>query len=332
MPGEVAVVVPCHNAAATVADTLASAIGQPGVAEIVAVDDGSTDDTLAILQRHEPEIRVATGPNAGVSAARNRGIALTSAPWLIFLDADDLLLPGTVAERLAAAEDRERDVVICQWRELVDPGDGAAREADRREVDWALIGRDAEVAFATSVWAPPAALLYPRALLERIGGFHADLPIVQDARLLFDAAAHGGRFRRLDSPDATYRVHPASLSRGDPARFWLDVLRNGEQIEALWEKAGSLSAERHAALGEIFDGAAGGLVRLGHPAARAALARRRRYLPDEPWKLTAGAAALELLGGAAVRALFGAGGAVNRVVRRLGESVRPKVPERIVAH
>lgn len=315
VPGEVAVVIPCYNAAATIAETLASAIGQPGVAEIVAVDDGSTDDTLEILHRHEPDIRVEAGPNAGVSAARNRGIALTSAPWLVFLDADDLLLPGTIAERLAVASDPERDVVICRWRELVDEGDGPAREADRREVDWEMIGRDAEIAFATSAWATTAAILYPRSLIDRIGGFRTDLPVIQDARFLFDAAVHGARFRRLDAVGALYRIHGGTLSRRDPAGFWLDVLSNGAQIEAVWQQAGRLSPERRAALGEIFDGAASALIRLGHPAAREARAHRRRYLPDEPWKLRAGMAALDILGGSGARALFRAGLAFNRAVR-----------------
>jgi glycosyltransferase involved in cell wall biosynthesis len=322
VPGEVAVVIPCYNGAATVAETLASVIGEPGVREIVAVDDGSTDETLAVLRRHEPAIRVISGPNAGVSAARNRGIALTSAPWLIFLDSDDLLLAGTVAERLAAVSEPERDVVICRWRELIDSGSGEAREADLREVDWALLAQDAELACATRVWATTAAILYPRRLVERVGGFRGDLPVIQDARLLFDAAAKGGRFRRLDATGALYRVHPASLSRRDPARFWLDVLRNGRQIEAHWREGGRLSPQRRAALGDIFDGAANALVRLGHPAAREARAARRRYLPGEPWKLRAGMAALNVLGGRAARTLFEAGGAVNRVVRQRGGAPR----------
>jgi glycosyltransferase involved in cell wall biosynthesis len=303
----VAVIIPCYNAAPTVAEPLASVIGQAGVAEIVAVDDGSRDETLAILRRHEPAVRVATGQNAGVSAARNKGISLSSAPWLLFLDSDDLLIPGTVAERLAVAADPERDVVICRWRELVDSGDGTLSQSEPGEVDWSDIAEDAEAAFAARVWAMNSAVLYPRPLVEQIGGFRTDLQVVEDTRFLFEAAAHGGRFRRLDSVGALYRFRPDSLSRSDAGRFWRNALRNGQQIEESWRSRAALSAPRANALGEIFDGAANALLRLGDPAAWQARADRRRYITGEPVKMRAGFALMRLAGGGAVRAAFGLG-------------------------
>jgi len=315
---QVDVIVPCFNAEQTVAAALASVIGQPGVAEIVAVDDGSTDGTLAVLREYEPAIRVLTGPNAGVSAARNRGIAQSKAPWLLFLDADDLLVPGTVVRRLALIADSQRDVVLSQWREFLDADSAMPDDGVLCEVDWAMLARDAEIACATRVWATPAAILYPRALVERIGGFRTDLPVVEDARLLFDAAAHGAVFKRLDEVGALYRVRPGSLSRGDPVRFWLAALHNGKQIEAFWQQAGTLTPARRAALGEIFNGAANSLMRLGHPAAREARSARERYMPHEPWKLRLGMAAMTILGGASARALFATGGAINRLYRARG--------------
>lgn len=314
-PAGVAVVIPSYNAAHTLAATLASVIDQPGVAEIVAIDDGSSDDTLAILRRHEPAIRVETGPNAGVSAARNRGIAATTAPWLLFLDADDLLLPGTVAARLALAEDDERDVIVCPWREMVDGHPPGASDAALRQVDWALLAEDAELACATRVWATTAAILYPRRLIDRIGGFRTDLPVIQDARLLFDAAVHGARFRRLDAVGAVYRVVPGSLSRRDPVPFWLDVLRNGEQIEQIWRGRGGLTQSQCAALAEIFDGATNALLRLGHSAAKQARAARSRYCANEPVKLRAGFTLLALCGAGAVRAVFRSGLRFNQMRR-----------------
>ena len=100
LPG-VAVVIPCYNAGLTLAQTLESAIGQPGLAELVVIDDGSTDGSAEIARRYLPADRVIEGPNRGVSAARNRGITETRSEWLLFLDADDLLTPGTIERRLA---------------------------------------------------------------------------------------------------------------------------------------------------------------------------------------------------------------------------------------
>ena len=106
-----------------------------------------------------------------------------------------------------------------------------------RSVDVEALAADPEVACATRFWAPPAALMYRRSLVDKIGGFRPDLPVIQDARFLFDAASHGAGFARSPHVGAFYRVRPQSLSRRDPARFWRDVLLNGTQIEALWRRA-----------------------------------------------------------------------------------------------
>lgn len=271
----VAIVIPAYNAGRTLAETIRSALDQPGVAEIVVIDDGSTDDTLAVARSFSPSVRVLTGPNRGASAARNRGIAETRSEWLLFLDADDLLTPGTIAARLDIAQSTGADVAICDWETMIDDGSGRIRPGVRRGVDWAALGRDAERATATDVWATTAAILYRRDLVERIGGFRTDLPVIQDARFLFDAAYHGARFAHAPHVGALYREIPGSLSRRDPARFWRDVLINGRQIETLWRGRAPLSEERRAALHGIYNHAARGLFAAAHPDYFAAVAAQR---------------------------------------------------------
>ncbi len=238
----VSVVIPCFNAAATLGETIASALAQGGCgSEILVVDDGSTDASLAIARGFGPGVRVVTGPNRGVSAARNRAIAETGGEWIVFLDADDLLLPETLSRRLATAQARDADVVVCDWRDLVEDGPDPM-EGPVRSVDLEALAADPEVACAAEVWAPPAALMYRRGLVDRIGGFRLDLPVIQDARFLFDAARHGAHFARSPHVGALYRVRADSVSHRDPARFWRCVLLNGTQIEALWRARGCLGA------------------------------------------------------------------------------------------
>jgi len=93
----------------------------------------------------------------------------------------------------------------------------------------------------------------------RIGGFRADLPVIQDARFFFDAAYHGARFARSEHLGAKYRVLPQSLSRRNPGRFWEDVLKNGIQIEALWRARGELSSQQISGLLAIYNNSARGL-------------------------------------------------------------------------
>ena len=259
----VAIIVPCFNASATLGATLASIVDQGAAADAIVVDDGSTDASAEVARRFAPNVRLVQGSNFGVSAARNRGIAETTAEWLLFLDADDTLAPGTIEKRLETANRTQADVVICDWRETRDDGRGNLTPGPLRQLDWPALGADAERAIASHVWATTAAILYRRAIVEKIGGFRNDLPVIQDARFLFDAARHGARFAHSEHVGAQYRVLPASLSRRDPAGFWRDVLANGKQIEQIWRDQDGLAEARRETLRDIYDQAARGLFAAG---------------------------------------------------------------------
>jgi glycosyltransferase involved in cell wall biosynthesis len=300
----VAIVIPCFNAQLTLAATLASALAQDVAVDIVVINDGSRDRTLAVAREFEPHIRVISGPNRGVSAARNTGIVETNAPWIVFLDADDLLEPGTLAKRLACAEASDADVVICDWMDLEDDGAGNLTEGARHSVDWSALEANSEVATATHVWATTAAIVYHRNIVDRIGGFRSDLPIIQDARFLFDAACQGARFGRSDHIGARYRISPGSLSRRDPVRFSRDILLNGQQIEKLWRAKGTLDLERLKAVQGIYDAAGRKLFRVSHPSYFEAVEAQRNLGLPLPRHSRVAPAAARLFGLRGARALF----------------------------
>ena len=169
--------------------------------------------------------------------------------------------PADAGNRHDPSGDGARELRRCRHIRL---GGNDRRQRARfggpwRSVDWRAIAEDPERATATRVWAPPAAILYRRNLVEKIGGFRGDLPVIQDARLLFDAAYHGARFGHSPHVGAKYRIAPDSLSRRNPVRFWKDVLHNGQQIEALWRARGAFDEARSKAVHEILYGAARGL-------------------------------------------------------------------------
>ena len=95
------VVIPLYNKAPLIAATLESALAdRERVLEVIVVDDGSTDDSAAVVERFDdPRIRLIRQANGGVSRARNRGIEAARGEWIAFLDADDLWAPGYL-ERL----------------------------------------------------------------------------------------------------------------------------------------------------------------------------------------------------------------------------------------
>ena len=94
----VSVVIPCYNAENTLPRAVESVLdGAPDGLEVILVDDGSTDGTAALcdaLAAKDRRIKALHRPNGGVSAARNAGIDAAGGEWLMFVDADDALLPG----------------------------------------------------------------------------------------------------------------------------------------------------------------------------------------------------------------------------------------------
>ena len=89
------VIIPVYNAAAYLTDCLESILSQlPPDAEVICIDDGSTDSSLEILEsfaRREPCIKIVHQENAGQGAARNRGLASAQGEFVYFADADDAL-------------------------------------------------------------------------------------------------------------------------------------------------------------------------------------------------------------------------------------------------
>jgi glycosyltransferase involved in cell wall biosynthesis len=110
----VAIIVACFNDGETLAETISSIRAGATEAELVIVDDGSSDDrTLRTLSALEGEgIRVIHQPNRGPAAAGMAGVEATSAPYVMRFDADDLLEPGA-ADALADALDRDRDAAAA---------------------------------------------------------------------------------------------------------------------------------------------------------------------------------------------------------------------------
>jgi glycosyltransferase involved in cell wall biosynthesis len=103
----VTVVIPTYNHARYVAEAIDSALAQTTPVEVVVVDDGSTDDTAALIAgRYGGRVRYVRQANAGLPAARNTGLRHASGDYLLFLDADDGIAPDCVARKLAILETR----------------------------------------------------------------------------------------------------------------------------------------------------------------------------------------------------------------------------------
>jgi glycosyltransferase involved in cell wall biosynthesis len=119
----VSVVVPMHDGERYVGESLDSIFAQTVMpAEVIVVDDGSTDGSAAIVERYGRGVALLRQAQSGPAAARNRGIAAATQPLLAFLDHDDVWLPSKLETQLAALRARpDLDGVFCHMVEFISP-------------------------------------------------------------------------------------------------------------------------------------------------------------------------------------------------------------------
>jgi len=224
----VSVVIPCFNQARYLPAAVASVRAQtcaPSV-ECLVVDDGSIDETADVASHLG--VAVVRQGNAGVSAARNAGLAATRGDLVVFLDADDELLPEAIGAEVDALH-AHPDAAAVVGRCLPIDAEGRAVACEYHGVDAGDLYR--EWLPRNFVWTPGAAL-FRRTALEAIGGFPIDLGPAADYAVYL-RLARTSRVVFLPRPLVRYRQHDASMSR-DPAlmlRATIGVLRR-EQRDA----------------------------------------------------------------------------------------------------
>ncbi len=221
------VIIPAYNAEETIEQAVRSVQAQtnPSV-EVIAVDDGSTDTTSAVLDRiaaEEPRLQAIRQPNAGPSAARNAAIARASGAYVTFLDSDDLLMPRYLDAVSAsfATDPRIGLVHVRAWVLDEDGGGGRVRRAvwpppgyltgSRAEPDEPA---DAVVALASGNYIG-AVQTARRAAVERAGGLDADLRQAEDYDLWLRIAIAGFRVATAPGTLAVIRNRAGSLSKDE---------------------------------------------------------------------------------------------------------------------
>lgn len=211
---ELAVVVPCYNVAQYLDDCLGSLAAQRGFAatQVVLVDDGATDDTPRILDefaRHYANVTVVHQRNGGLGNARNNGLARVTAPYVTFLDSDDILGPDALHLMLAAARRDHSDVVVGDlvnfpdrpygpWKQYFGSGDRLVR--DFTDIpDMIFSGSACNKLFRTE-------------LLRRLGLRFGEGVHFEDAWLTLPAMLRSRAISIVDAPVYYYRGRPDGSS------------------------------------------------------------------------------------------------------------------------
>ena len=197
----ISVVVPAYNAARFLPRCLGSVFAQTlKPAEVIVVDDGSTDDTAALAAGLGA--RVISQANGGIASARNTGIGIASGEWIAFLDADDRWAPEKLERQVARI--RPETVLVYTGIRIFD--DQGIR-SEQRAVDPAAAKK--MLRYRNPI--TPSAALLKREAVVRIGGFRKGLDACEDWGLWFRMRPLG-QFESVPEPLTDYYVHPKSLS------------------------------------------------------------------------------------------------------------------------
>ena len=201
----VSIVIPVYNAAAFLAETLASVFAQDHrPIDVIVVDDGSTDRSLTIAKSWVPAVRTLHQANAGPAAARNRGIEVARGEYLTFIDADDLWPQGRLRRQLAVLQGRsDLDMVLglCQLDYPAQAPHTAAR----------FRAADKDIALFSF-----GAGLFRRRLFDRVGALSEDLRNTEDGDWFMRAREAGASWLLEDEVALIYRRHGANMTERLP--------------------------------------------------------------------------------------------------------------------
>lgn len=211
MKPSVSIIIPAYNQAHYLGQAIQSVLDQTlQDLEIVIVNDGSSDNTAEVAEEYralDDRVRVVHQQNKGLSGARNTGIAMASAPWLLFLDSDDYLFPDALNLLLSAADKTPDCGGVVGGNEKHHP-DGTPHGMNQplpdsiRLPQW-LFGNSCHV----------GSVLVKTSGIDRVGMFDESLNACEDWDLWLRLSLEGCQFALAPQMVSAYRIHRAQMTR-----------------------------------------------------------------------------------------------------------------------
>jgi len=213
----VSIIMPAFNAERFIREAIESVLAQTfGDYELIVVDDGSTDGTLAVVETYRAGTRVLRQPHAGVAAALNYGIRQSAGELVAFLAADDVWLPGFLGAVVEAFDARADVGAGYAWLRYMDP-DGQPLPGGTQDRLWPDVLAQA----LHHCFALPSTLVVRRLRLDQVGLFDPELRGGEDRDLLIRLAAAGTVFACVPTVLVHKRLHPGALtSDAEEVLYW----------------------------------------------------------------------------------------------------------------
>lgn len=243
----ITVVIPLYNKSESITTAVDSVLAQTYQDfEVVVVDDGSTDEGAAIVERYaDPRIRLIRQDNAGVSAARNKGIAEARGEYVAFLDADDEWMPEFLEEIVVLQREfpdcraQATTYVQCQNGEKK----GIILNKLPFSVEHGVLSNYFEVATHSNppVWT--GAVCIERALLQELGGFPLGIKSGEDL-LTWARIATRTHWAYSLKPYAIFNMEGYNKNER-PKRIPADIDVVGNELKQLWKQNPQTKGLKH---------------------------------------------------------------------------------------
>jgi glycosyltransferase involved in cell wall biosynthesis len=241
MPGPptISVVITTYNSAEFVSSAVESVLAQTAPAhEIIVVDDGSTDETQAVLQRYAGRIVIIGKSNGGCASARNAGICRATGEWIALLDSDDIWKHDKLERQCAVIDDDPR--LVCVHTNFYTFGDRCSvSDCPKAFQD----GRHtAEILLSGAGWVCPSSAVFRRRVPTRFAEW---APPAEDV-CFFSELTFQGSFRYVAEPLVGHRIH------GQQATKRADAVLRGTEAEFRWLKEVDAPQQTREELEKVF--------------------------------------------------------------------------------
>lgn len=209
------VLMACFNAARFVEESVASILGQTFEEfEFIVVDDGSSDETCAILEafaRQDPRLRVVASPHSGIVGALNRGLEVCNGDVIARMDADDVAYPERFARQIAYLAEHPEVTVVGSWARVIDEHGQPSTLLTPPESPAGLDG-------SRRVPVLNPTVMFRRSAFDSVGGYRAAFSTAEDFDLWLRMREQGFVLANLQEVLLDYRWHGGNVST-DPGRI-----------------------------------------------------------------------------------------------------------------
>nr|WP_294943166.1 glycosyltransferase family 2 protein [uncultured Mucilaginibacter sp.] len=245
----VSVIMPAYNAQKYIAESMESVICQTyPIWELIIIDDGSTDDTAAIVKQYQTKddrIKYIYQKNAGQGRAKSTGIKISKGEYIAFLDADDLWLKEKLSKSLTAIKSSDASLLFTNYG-VFDKNVNDGEITVMQVGDATFEGRESIITFLNYNQIPNLTVLTTREAIIGAGDF-TDIVVAEDYEMWLRMLKNGCTFMSISTCLSLYRVHNESITARDRFATFeiIQIIKNfGQQYQEFAVEAKKIAVEK----------------------------------------------------------------------------------------